>query len=218
MATELEKDAVSSRPTRPPRDQRRIQLLDAASEVFAAKGYHAAAMDDIAATAGISKPVLYQHFDSKLDLYLALLDQACDSLVDVVQEALVRAAPGNFSLQRELAYTHVSMGGFLEWSGDSKSALRTYREALPILESLVASDPRNADGRLLLADGAEVLVPPHLLHRHLRGVGARGQPVAQGHAVVLLAGEDSAGDFRRLSASRGLPRRPRRAGGSRRRR
>ena len=45
-------------------------------------------MDDIAATAGISKPVLYQHFDSKLDLYLALLDQACDSLVDVVQTAL----------------------------------------------------------------------------------------------------------------------------------
>jgi AcrR family transcriptional regulator len=88
VATKLEKEAMSSRPTRLPRDQRRVQLLDAASEVFSSKGYHAAAMDDIADAAGVSKPVLYQHFPSKLDLYLALLDQSCDRLVDVVQEAL----------------------------------------------------------------------------------------------------------------------------------
>ena len=88
MATNVEKDAAGSRPTRLPRDQRRIQLLDAASEVFASKGYHAAAMDDIADAAGVSKPVLYQHFPSKLDLYLDLLDQSCDRLVEVVEEAL----------------------------------------------------------------------------------------------------------------------------------
>src|SRR4051795_4008768 len=82
MATKLE------RATRMPRDQRRAQLLDAANEVFTTRGYHAAAMDDIAAAAGISKPVLYQHFDSKLDLYLALLDQACDNLAEVVRDAL----------------------------------------------------------------------------------------------------------------------------------
>jgi AcrR family transcriptional regulator len=74
--------------TRMPREQRRAQLLDAASQVFTRKGYHAAAMDDIAEAAGVSKPVLYQHFNSKLDLYLALLDQACDRLVDLVSEAL----------------------------------------------------------------------------------------------------------------------------------
>ena len=79
---------MSSRPTRMPRDQRRVQLLEAASDVFASKGYHAAAMDDIADAAGVSKPVLYQHFPSKLDLYLALLDQSCDRLVEVVEEAL----------------------------------------------------------------------------------------------------------------------------------
>jgi AcrR family transcriptional regulator len=84
----MEKEAVSSRPARLPRDQRRIQLLDAASQVFASKGYHAAAMDDIADAAGVSKPVLYQHFPSKLDLYLALLDQSCDRLVEVLEEAL----------------------------------------------------------------------------------------------------------------------------------
>jgi AcrR family transcriptional regulator len=88
VATSVEKEAAGSRPTRLPRDQRRIQLLDAASEVFASKGYHAAAMDDIADAAGVSKPVLYQHFPSKLDLYLALLDQSCERLVEVVEEAL----------------------------------------------------------------------------------------------------------------------------------
>jgi AcrR family transcriptional regulator len=88
VATNLEKEATGSRPTRLPRDQRRIQLLDAASEVFASKGYHAAAMDEIADAAGVSKPVLYQHFPSKLDLYLALLDQSCERLAEVVEEAL----------------------------------------------------------------------------------------------------------------------------------
>jgi AcrR family transcriptional regulator len=88
VATNPEKEAPSNRPTRLPRDQRRIQLLDAASEVFASKGYHAAAMDDIADAAGVSKPVLYQHFPSKLDLYLALLDQSCERLAEVVEEAL----------------------------------------------------------------------------------------------------------------------------------
>ena len=79
---------TESRPARLPRDQRRAQLLEAANDVFTSKGYHAAAMDDIAEAAGVSKPVLYQHFGSKLDLYLALLDASCERLVDVVRTAL----------------------------------------------------------------------------------------------------------------------------------
>ena len=63
-----------------PRDERRKQLLAAAQEVFVAKGYHAAAMDDIAERAGVSKPVLYQHFPGKLELYLALLDTQAEAL------------------------------------------------------------------------------------------------------------------------------------------
>jgi AcrR family transcriptional regulator len=45
-------------------------------------------MDDIADRAGVSKPVLYQHFQSKLELYLALLDQTVDELVATVRDAL----------------------------------------------------------------------------------------------------------------------------------
>ena len=77
-----------TRSTRLPRSARRAQLLGAAQEVFVAQGYHAAAMDDIAERAGVSKPVLYQHFPGKLDLYLALLDQHAEALVDAVRVAL----------------------------------------------------------------------------------------------------------------------------------
>ena len=71
-----------------PRSARRAQLLDAAQEVFVEAGYHAAAMDDIADRAGVSKPVLYQHFPGKLDLYLALLDQHSTELTDLVVAAM----------------------------------------------------------------------------------------------------------------------------------
>jgi AcrR family transcriptional regulator len=73
---------------RMPRSARRKQLLAAAQEVFVANGYHAAAMDDIAERAGVSKPVLYQHFPGKLELYLALLDTQADMLGRAVQDAL----------------------------------------------------------------------------------------------------------------------------------
>ncbi|HZJ07242.1 MAG TPA: TetR/AcrR family transcriptional regulator [Nocardioidaceae bacterium] len=71
-----------------PRTARRAQLLESALGVFVAQGYHAAAMDDIAERAGVSKPVLYQHFPGKLELYLALLDQSCDTIIDATREAL----------------------------------------------------------------------------------------------------------------------------------
>lgn len=73
---------------RMPRSVRRKQLLAAAQEVFVANGYHAAAMDDIAERAGVSKPVLYQHFPGKLELYLALLDTQAEALSDAVHQAL----------------------------------------------------------------------------------------------------------------------------------
>ena len=78
----------SARGARLPRSARRKQLLAAAQEVFVANGYHAAAMDDIALRAGVSKPVLYQHFPGKLELYLALLDTQTEALSAAVAQAL----------------------------------------------------------------------------------------------------------------------------------
>jgi AcrR family transcriptional regulator len=79
---------TSAKSVRLPRRARRAQLLTAALEVFVAQGYHAAAMDDIAERAGVSKPVLYQHFPGKLELYLALLDQSCDTIISSCAKAL----------------------------------------------------------------------------------------------------------------------------------
>ena len=76
------------RGNRLPRDERRGQLLIAASEIFVDRGYHAAGMDEIAERAGVSKPVLYQHFSSKLELYLAVLQSHVESLVSGVRQAL----------------------------------------------------------------------------------------------------------------------------------
>ena len=79
---------------RMPRSERRAQLLDAAQAVFVQSGYHAAAMDEIADRAGVTKPVLYQHFPGKLDLYLALLDTHCDAIILKVRTAML-ATPDN---------------------------------------------------------------------------------------------------------------------------
>jgi AcrR family transcriptional regulator len=78
--------------SRLPRAARRLQLLGAARDVFVAQGYHAAAMDEIAERAGVSKPVLYQHFPGKLELYLALLDETADEMVRNVSDALSSTA------------------------------------------------------------------------------------------------------------------------------
>ncbi|MBJ7505786.1 MAG: TetR/AcrR family transcriptional regulator [Candidatus Nanopelagicus sp.] len=79
---------MDEKAARLPRDERRAQLLVAALEVFTAAGYHSAAMDEIADRAKVSKPVLYQHFPSKLELYLAVLDLHIDSLVFAIQKAI----------------------------------------------------------------------------------------------------------------------------------
>ena len=76
------------RATRLPREQRRQQVLAAALEVVSTSGFHAASMDEIAEHAGVSKPVLYQHFPGKLDLYLAILDAGIDELAATAKGAL----------------------------------------------------------------------------------------------------------------------------------
>jgi AcrR family transcriptional regulator len=56
------------------RDERRAQLLQAAGQAFAAGGYAATSMEDVAAAAGVTKLIVYRHFESKEDLYGAVLE------------------------------------------------------------------------------------------------------------------------------------------------
>ena len=94
-------DQMRPRGGRLPRKARRAQLLDSALEVFVAQGYHAAAMDDIAERAGVSKPVLYQHFPGKLELYLALLEQSSDRIIDATHEALASTHDNKLRVHRD---------------------------------------------------------------------------------------------------------------------
>lgn len=105
-----QESAQKPRGGRLPRRERRAQLLDSALGVFVAQGYHAAAMDDIAERAGVSKPVLYQHFPGKLDLYLALLDSACDEVIENCREALASTHDNKTRVAAAMAafYTYVA--------------------------------------------------------------------------------------------------------------
>lgn len=67
---------------------RRAQLIDHARGVFALEGYHNASMDTIATSAGVTKPVVYQHFASKKELYLALLEEDGQRLLQEVADAI----------------------------------------------------------------------------------------------------------------------------------
>lgn len=105
----------SSNKPRLPRDERRALLLSAALEVFTAAGYHSAAMDEIADRANVSKPVLYQHFPSKLELYLAVLDLHIDSLVFAIQKAIA----ANRENSARVAATVEAYFGFIDSEGEA---------------------------------------------------------------------------------------------------
>jgi AcrR family transcriptional regulator len=110
-STEIKNESRS----RLPRDERRAQLLTAALEIFTASGYHAASMDEIADRASVSKPVLYQHFPSKLDLYLAVLDLHIDSLVFAIQKAIASTRDN----KNRVKATIDAYFGFIEGEGEA---------------------------------------------------------------------------------------------------
>lgn len=103
----------SLRTTRLSRTERRTQLLAAAKIVFSTQGYHAAGMDEIADRAGVSKPVLYQHFPSKLRLYLALLEESADDVVQLVRAAIASSEDNDERVHRAVQayFTFVADNG-----------------------------------------------------------------------------------------------------------
>ncbi len=88
-------DAVPDPPPtrrRLPRHERERQILDAAHALFAARGFGAVTMDDVAAEVGVTKPLLYAYFGNKEQLYIACMQRAGDALLRTVVRA-VEAAP-----------------------------------------------------------------------------------------------------------------------------
>ena len=79
---------------------RREQILDVALEVFGQAGYHGASMNDVADAAGVTKPVLYQHFDSKRQLFRALLEEVGNRMLSAIAKATADAPDGKSQTER----------------------------------------------------------------------------------------------------------------------
>ena len=98
-----------------PASARREQILDVSVQVFARNGFHSTSMNDVAEAAGVTKPVLYQHFDSKQDLYLALLDEAGNRLRMAVSKAVASALNGK-------EQTELGFRAYFRWVSDDHDA------------------------------------------------------------------------------------------------
>lgn len=120
----------SSRSTRMPREQRREQVMSVARGVFMERGYHSAGMDEIADAAGVSKPVVYQHFPSKLELYLALLDGGIDELLNSADTALASTSDNKERVR-------ATMRAYFAFVADRNSAFRLVFESDVMNESAV---------------------------------------------------------------------------------
>ena len=89
--------------SRLPAARRRRQLLDVALRVFADQGFYVTSMSDIADAAGVTKPVLYQHFTSKRDLYAELLRDVGNQLQEAITKAVAAATTGREMVENGFA-------------------------------------------------------------------------------------------------------------------
>jgi AcrR family transcriptional regulator len=105
--------------TRLPAARRRRQLLDVALQVFAERGFHDASMNDIAVMAGVTKPVLYQHFASKRELFTELLSDVGRELQDTITKAVTAA---------ETPHEMVELGfaAYFHFVNDHRNAFRLF--------------------------------------------------------------------------------------------
>jgi AcrR family transcriptional regulator len=182
--------------TRLPAAARREQLLDVALEVFAKQGYHGTSMNDVAERAGVTKPVLYQHFDSKRDLYLALLEEVGARMLAAITKATAEATDGR-------TQTLAGFRAYFRWVADDRDAF-----VLLFGSGARRDEEFNAAVRSVEARAAEAIAPliavdidpvhqTTLAHglvglaegvsRHLVGSGATFDPERLGDQVADLA-------------------------------
>ena len=125
-----------------PAARRRRQLLDVALATFAERGYHATAMNDIAEAAGVTKPVLYQHFGSKRELYLELLEDVGGQLRDDIEKATSGAASPRQQVEAGFAayfgFVHRQQSAFQLLFGSGARRDEEFAEAVGAVEASIA--------------------------------------------------------------------------------
>jgi len=100
-----------------PAIERKEQVLDVALSVFAVKGFHDTSMNDIAEAAGVTKPVVYQHYESKRALFLAIIDHVGDRMIDVLTAATSGLTDGQDQVE-------AGMVAFFKWVERDKNAFK----------------------------------------------------------------------------------------------
>ncbi len=148
-----------------PAARRREQLLQVALETFAGQGFHQTSMNEIAERAGVTKPVLYQHFASKRDLYLELLNDVADDLMAGIKTATATADGPRDQVERGFAAIFSWMAdkparfGIL-FSGDtvrepefSGVAAATEQTAAATIAELIQVEGMDDEHRLILGYG-----------------------------------------------------------------
>jgi AcrR family transcriptional regulator len=138
---------------RMPAAQRREVILAAAEATFARSGYHAAALEDIAAAAGVSKALIYEHFESKRALHTALLGANAAEIFRRLEEGAAQGRTGAERLRN-------GIDAFLAFVEDNREAWRALsRDAADPVVAEVASHLQERAtavvGALLAAGGAE---------------------------------------------------------------
>ena len=145
--------------------ERRKQLLEVARKVFAARGYHVVTMDDVAREAGVTKPILYDHFPSKRDLYRDLLEADLALLNERLREAM-ESSRGNrerirSSFQAYFDFVDEEGAGFRLLMQEAVGPEREFREMLgrfrdEVLDQVTDVIVRESKGRLGRDEAADV--------------------------------------------------------------
>ncbi|MBA2280158.1 MAG: TetR/AcrR family transcriptional regulator [Actinomycetota bacterium] len=148
-----------------PAARRRKQLLAVALEVFAGRGFHPTSMNDVAEAAGVTKPVLYQHFSSKRELYLELLEDVGGQLRDAIGKATSEAttpreqvergfgAYFRFVAEHQAAFQVLFGGGTRRDEEFSAHVNRVEEMIADTIAGLIDIEGLDADARRLLAHG-----------------------------------------------------------------
>ena len=187
------------RPVRLPAPRRRRQLLDVALEAFAAGGFDRTSMDDVAEAAGVTKPVLYQHFRSKRALYLELLDDVGNQLLDAITKATAAASgpreqvEAGFSAYFRFVGERRSAFRLLFGSGPRRDeefavAVRRVEEAIADAVAALIEADIDADHRRLLANGIVGLAEGTGQHWVRAGLDLDPDQVARRIAELAWAG------------------------------
>lgn len=176
--------------------ERRNQILAVALSEFSRKGYHGTSMTDIAVSIGATKPVLYQHFDSKRALYLELLDALGFHLISTIQEATRDIDDGRSQTERgmisffqwvvsnEEAFNFLFAGSALIDEESADAVLKIEQAVADAITPMIAVDIP-VDARRTIAFG--IIGMAEGISRQLLSQGARIEAEQLGAQVAGLA-------------------------------